>query len=532
MLANNIPAADRAGQMQDSQSLSFYPATSQKLHADPIVLIHGWGANSEIWQTLPQKLSEYADVYTLDLPGFGASAAIESYTEQSLNSWLEMNLPQRCYLIGLSLGGMLCRSFAAQHANRVLGLVTISTNLKFVADRQYPTALPRSDFEQFSAIWQKDAAACLNRFFGLQAQRDRQQRQLTRQLRSISAPIDAVAGRKMLSLLGELDGTRYTPQISCPALAIFGENDCLVPQAASTQLPPTHETLVVKSAAHLPHLTAQALVLDKIVAFINQSKYQIDKQQVAQSFGRAATTYDSAAHVQKWSGNQLLEGLDGIQSLESIIDLGCGTGTQTTLLKKLFPQAQVAGVDFSAPMLAYAKANQPHASLKWLCCDAEDLALDDQSEDLVFSNFALQWCNDLSPSLAEIYRVLKPSGQFHFAIPGPKTLWELRQVWAQIDQDIHINRFLSCSQWHSALEGGGFTNINLRSTTKVEYHASVRDLLWNLKTVGATNHNSGKNKYLTGKKPIQNLYEAYGQFKTSQGTFPATWDIIFGSAVK
>ena len=160
------------------------------------------------------------------------------------------------------------------------------------------------------------------------------------------------------------------------------------------------------------------------------------------------------------------------------------------------------------------------------------MALNDQSEDLVFSNFALQWCNDLSPSLAEIYRVLKPQGEFHFAIPGPKTLWELRQVWGQVDEGIHINRFLSCSQWQSALELAGFTNIDLSNTTKIEYHASVKDLLWNLKTVGATNHNSGKSKRLTGKKHINRLYEAYGQFKTSENTFPATWDIIFGCAVK
>jgi malonyl-CoA O-methyltransferase len=60
----------------------------------------------------------------------------------------------------------------------------------------------------------------------------------------------------------------------------------------------------------------------------------------------------------------------------------------------------------------------------------------------------------------------------------------------------------------------------------------VKDLLWNLKTVGATNHNSGKSKHLTGKKHIISLHQTYEQFKTRQGTFPATWDIIFGHAVK
>jgi malonyl-CoA O-methyltransferase len=160
------------------------------------------------------------------------------------------------------------------------------------------------------------------------------------------------------------------------------------------------------------------------------------------------------------------------------------------------------------------------------------LALETQSKDLIFSNFALQWCNDLTPSLAEIFRILNPEGQFYFAIPGPKTLWELREVWGQVDNDIHINRFASVQQWQSALESVGFSKVVLSNTTNIEYHPSVKDLLWNLKTVGATNYNSGKSKHLTGKQHLKRLYKAYEKYQTSQGTFPATWDIIYGSAVK
>lgn len=532
MLADHNITPECHNLLSDNKSLTFYPAGPMKLHSDPIVLVHGWGANSEIWQSLPEKLSEYADVYTIDLPGFGESAAIEEYTEQSLNDWLYGQLPQTCYLIGLSLGGMLCRSFAAQYPNKVIGLITISTNLKFVADSQYPDAMPSSDFEVFSAVWDQNPSACLNRFSGLQAQGDSQQRQLIRQLRAMNSIIESGAGREMLNLLASMDGTHQITKINCPSLAIFGEKDCLVPVNSANKLPESCETVVVRDAAHLPHLSAQIAVLEQIFTFISKSKYQLDKERIAISFGRAAPTYDSAANIQKWSGNQLLDSLSTVEDPQSIADLGCGTGTQVALLKNKFPKASLTGVDFSAQMLAYAKTNHVDSSIKWLCCDTENLALDDQSEDLIFSNFALQWCNDINPSLGEIYRVLNTGGQFHFAIPGPRTLWELRQVWGQIDQDIHINRFLSSGQWQTALEIAGFTSIALKNTTKIEYHNSVKDLLWNLKTVGATNHNSGKSKHLTGKKHIKRLHQTYEQFKTRQGTFPATWDIIFGRAVK
>lgn len=515
-----------------NHSLTLYSSDEAKLHSEAVVLIHGWGCNSEIWQTLPEKLSAYIDVYTLDLPGFGNSISIDHYTEQSLVDWLDTQLPQTCYLIGLSLGGMLCRSFAAQYPERVLGLVTLSTNLKFVADSRYLSAMPSADFKQFSTIWDEDPSACLNRFSGLQVQGDQQQRQLTRQLRRINTDIDTVAGKDMLKLLAEIDSTQKIDQICCPSLAIFGGKDCLIPVNASNQLPDSHEVLVLDSAAHLPHLSCETQVLDRLRVFIDQSKYQLDKEQVAKSFGRAAETYDSAAHIQKWSSDQLLKSLDDTDVITSIVDLGCGTGTQTAVLNKKFVQAQVTGVDFSAPMLSYAKSQQADSGIKWLCCDAEDLALQDQSKDLVFSNFALQWCNDLTPSLAEIYRILDAEGQFYFAIPGPQTLYELRKVWGEVDDDIHINRFASAHQWQAALKSVGFSGIEITQTTKVEYHPSVKNLLWNLKTVGATNYNSGKSKQLTGKQHLKRLYQAYEQFKTSQDTYPATWDIIFGRAVK
>ena len=78
--------------------------------------------------------------------------------EASLVNWLAQQLPSHCFLIGLSLGGMLCRAFAAQHPERVAGLITISSNLKFVANEQYPHAMARDDFDGFLSSWAENTA--------------------------------------------------------------------------------------------------------------------------------------------------------------------------------------------------------------------------------------------------------------------------------------------------------------------------------------------------------------------------------------
>jgi len=531
MLANISPPMTCDRSVTRQSALRLCSGENLKLHRAPLVLIHGWGANSQIWQSLPEALGQYFDVYTLDLPGFG-SAVLEEYSEQSLVDWLHTQLPERCYLVGLSLGGMLCRAYAAQYPKAVRAMVTISTNLRFVANRQYASAMCEADFTSFSCGWDRDPQLCLKRFAGLQSQGDLQQRQLIRQLRNMDMDFDPVGAGSLLDLLASLDTTEYLQNINCPSLAIFGGQDCLVPVESANQLPDSCTKVIIDKAGHLPHLSFQSQVVEEIYQFIEDQLYKLDKSQVAQSFGRAADHYDEAAIVQRWSGRQLQSRMEATFMPRTVVDLGCGTGTQLFDLKQQFPNASCLGVDFSREMLVCAQSKYSDQPIDWLCCDAESMALQDGSRDLVVSNFALQWCANPSRVMSEIYRVLGTGGRFYFAIPGPNTLCELRNVWAQIDEDIHINRFFHASHWQKALQNAGFAQIDLSSETKVEHHQSVRDLLLNLKTVGATNYNRGRALHLTGKSHIAELYKGYEQYRTARGTIPATWDIVFGCAVK
>jgi malonyl-CoA O-methyltransferase len=147
---------------------------------------------------------------------------------------------------------------------------------------------------------------------------------------------------------------------------------------------------------------------------------------------------------------------------------------------------------------------------------------------LIFSNFALQWCGQLRRLARELFRVLEPQGQLVFAVPGPDTLLELRQAWAQVDGDIHVNHFASLSHWEEAFASAGFCRINLKSHRLAEQHQSVRALLLELKEVGAHNNNIGKSAKMTGKQRLKALYNAYEQYRLPNGEIPATWEIISG----
>lgn len=493
----------------------------------PIVMIHGWGTDSQIWGSFKQSLDSYAEVNTLDLPGFGDAPSLDDYSEASLISWMAHSLPSHCYLIGLSLGGMLCRAFAAQYPERVAGLITISSNLQFVASEQYPHAMAADNFNSFTDSWAEDSQACLKRFAGLQSQGDIQQRQLIRILRGMESKIDTVAGKELLALLGRLDNWPTMAKIQCPSLNIFGQIDALVPLAAAEQIA---DSVIIPGAGHLPHLTATDDVVEKISHFFESQRYRLDKEKVAESFGRAAKRYDAVAQLQHRIGEQLLNSISPVDCPENIVDLGCGTGYHSVQLQARFPASRVTGVDISPGMLAYAQNCYP--ACYWLCSDAENLDLASASQDLIFSNFALQWCDDLPRLAAELYRVLAVNGQLYIVVPGPQTLVELRAAWAEVDDGVHVNRFARLQQWQAAFTEAGFNTINLQSSAVTEQHQSVRELLLELKNVGAHNNNAGKANHLTGKRQLKALYNAYEQFRLPDGALPATWEIISGYIFK
>jgi len=522
-----------AAAINRQSQLTAYPCTGVRLYSQPLVLIHGWGIDSQIWQSLPQKFSEVADVVTLDLPGFTKSPTLKDYSKQSLISWMAEVLPERCYLLGLSLGGMLSCAFAAQHPQRVEGLITISSNLNFVASNNYSAAMPAEQYQDFAASWKDNNSDCLKRFCGLQTQGDSQQRQLIKQLRKMGGELDNNSGAELLKLLGEIDNQSAIAGLNCPTLAIFGEQDALVPVSCTEQFSQLNncvEIAIIEGAGHLPHLSQGEKTLDLISSFMQRQNYQLDKARVAESFGRAAQRYNKAAVLQHRVGEKLVTDLSPDDSISTVIDLGCGTGYHCPQLQEQYPSAEVTGVDISPAMLSFAATQYPQG--KWLCADAENLPLEDNSQSLVFSNFALQWCENIDQLAAQLCRVLKPGGQLCFAVPGPETLNELRSAWQQVDGRVHVNRFNSLSDWKGALEKAGFNRVDLQSQKSVQQHQSVRELLMELKDVGAHNNNAGKQTTLTGKQHLKALYAAYEGYRMSDGSFPATWEIISCSAVK
>lgn len=117
---------------------------------------------------------------------------------------------------------------------------------------------------------------------------------------------------------------------------------------------------------------------------------------------------------------------------------GCGTGWFSRRWQ--VQGNRVIALDLSAVMLAYAL--QQRFAGAYVLGDIERLPLATGSMDIVFSNLAVQWCDDLPRALAELHRVLRHGGILALSTLAWGSLAELERAWRQVDNGLHINRFL------------------------------------------------------------------------------------------
>ena len=155
----------------------------------------------------------------------------------------------------------------------------------------------------------------------------------------------------------------------------------------------------------------------------------IDKVLVAQRFAKAGQSYIDQAVVQKQISAQLFEYLKAYcpQSLNSVLEIGCGSGNLTHLFHSYFQVDQLFLNDL------YEDVDQHFSTIQniaWLIGDIEQLELPSEL-DAVISSSALQWMTDLPALLQRIHDALKTKGYLGFSTFGENNLIEIKKLTGQ-----------------------------------------------------------------------------------------------------
>jgi malonyl-CoA O-methyltransferase len=250
----------------------------------------------------------------------------------------------------------------------------------------------------------------------------------------------------------------------------------------------------------------------------------IDKSAVARCFSKAAASYDQHAALQRLSSDQLLQYCP-VDTCHMAVDLGCGSGA---LLPYIADKTEhLIAVDISLGMLQHAQANTLLSTKhSWLAGDAEALPLQSGSIDLCISNLALQWCNSLQAALAEISRCLNPGGYVLFSTLVSGSLGEIAEAWRGVNENKHVNRFLSETDIKTALRQSGMIIEQFHVQLEIMHYASVKDVMQSLKGIGA-NHVHDKRSKITTRSELLAFKDNFEKQRDQNGLLPLSYNIAY-----
>jgi pyruvate dehydrogenase E2 component (dihydrolipoamide acetyltransferase) len=226
----------------------------------PVVLLHGFGGDINIWVFNQEALAEEHTVYALDLPGHGGSAkdvgdgGLDSFVEVVAGFLDEMGV-EKAHLVGHSMGGGIAGSFALAHPDRVESLVLIaSAGLGEEINEDY--------IEGFiAANRRKEMKNVLGMLF---ADPNLVNRQLIqdvmkfKRMDGVDEALRAVADKVFPD--GKQADVPDLSGVEVPILAVWGREDAIVPHSHAENLPEHARVEILDDTGHMPQMEAAGKV--------------------------------------------------------------------------------------------------------------------------------------------------------------------------------------------------------------------------------------------------------------------------------
>ncbi|ATG77694.1 methyltransferase domain-containing protein [Pseudoalteromonas sp. 1_2015MBL_MicDiv] len=228
------------------------------------------------------------------------------------------------------------------------------------------------------------------------------------------------------------------------------------------------------------------------------------KKSTQSKFSKAAASYNTHANVQKHAASDLLALIKpGINKNKLCVDLGAGPLVNTHTLQSMF--TSVIAMDLSINMLQSSNLTAPK-----ICADMDNLPLQANSVDVIYSNFAVQWSANFSALMQSLYNILKPGGRAYISTVVEGSLNEIKTAFAALDSNSHINTFNSELHINQSVQNAGFIINSAKKRIYTDEYTTPLKAIASIKAIGATtqNHTNTRQGLLT-KSALQKVCSAY-----------------------
>jgi pyruvate dehydrogenase E2 component (dihydrolipoamide acetyltransferase) len=234
----------------------------------PVLLLHGFGGDINIWVFNQENLAAERPVYALDLPGHGASSAdtgegSASYFADVVAKFMDAVGVEKAHLVGHSMGGAVAGALAKSHPEKVASLVLVaSAGLGEEINAEY--------IEGFiAANRRKEMKNTLSLLF---ADPDLVTRQLVNDVLKfkrrdgVDEALRAVADRMFPD--GKQADVPDLSDVEAPMMAVWGREDRIVPSSHAQNLPDSARVELLDDTGHMPQMEAAGRVNRLIGEFL------------------------------------------------------------------------------------------------------------------------------------------------------------------------------------------------------------------------------------------------------------------------
>ena len=214
-----------------------------------LVLLHGWGFNSELFNNFVNQYQDQYRITKIDLPGHGRSDKVAGGIDEWCNEIIKI-LPNNPILLGWSLGGLLAINIATKI--KLSKLILVASTPNFVQNLDWQYGIDVDNFQQFSNTLKQNLSKGLKRFISLQTQDKTQLKALNQSIDQF--PASTAALNQGLDILLSTDLINEFKQLNIPIIAILGDHDTLVPRQISHWYAEMNIKTQVLNTGHLPFL--------------------------------------------------------------------------------------------------------------------------------------------------------------------------------------------------------------------------------------------------------------------------------------
>ena len=115
---------------------------------DPLVLIHGWGMNANVWKNIEADLSKNFKLIMINLPGMGSCKSNDYYDMSTIVDSLNKLIPNNATLLGWSLGGQIAMEYQRKFPQKIKNLILVSSTPCFINKKEWNCGVEKDIFEK------------------------------------------------------------------------------------------------------------------------------------------------------------------------------------------------------------------------------------------------------------------------------------------------------------------------------------------------------------------------------------------------